>query len=76
MAVATCRICRWYKVDVGNPTKGICISQSYQADEKEATGGTASSVIPGKLLNGSNEACKNFDAKDKYSRKQRLNEGM
>ena len=51
MTMANCRTCRWYKIDIGNPTKGICISQSYQADEKEAAGGTASSVIPGKLVN-------------------------
>jgi len=74
--MANCRTCRWYKIDIGNPAKGVCISQSYQADEKEAAGGTASSVIPGKLVNGSDEACKTYDAKDKYSRAQRLKEGM
>ena len=72
--MTNCRACRWYKVDVGNPTKGICIQGSYQADEKEATGGTATSVIPGKLINGSDEACEKYE--DKPSRAQRIKEGM
>lgn len=69
-----CRACRWYKVDVGNPTKGICIKDSYQADEKEATTGSAGSVIPGKLINGSDEACEKFEPNP--SRAQRIKEGM
>jgi hypothetical protein len=69
-------MCRWYKIDVGNPTKGICISQAYQADENDASGGIASSVIPGRMVIGSNEACEKYDAKANYSRSQRLKEGM
>ena len=76
MAMATCRECRWYKVDIGNPTKGICISQSYQADEQEAAGGTTSSVIPGKLIKGSDAICNDYEVKGKSSRAQRLKEGM
>lgn len=72
--MVNCRICRWYKIDVGNPMKGLCIHGSYRADEKAATGGIASSVIPGKLINGSDEACEHYE--NKPSRAQRLKEGM
>ena len=72
--MASCRACRWYKVDVGNPIKGLCIHGGYIADEKAAAGGTASAVIPGKLINGSDEACENYEGKP--SRAQRLKEGM
>jgi len=72
--MTACRMCRWYKVDVGNPMNGICISGSYQADAKEAASGSASSVIPGKLIKGSDKVCEKFE--DKPSRTQRLKEGM
>lgn len=74
--MAKCRDCRWYKVDVGNPMKGVCIKGTYQADEKEASSSTSGgvSVIPGSMVNGSDEACEHYE--DKPSRKQRLKEGM
>ena len=72
--MTTCRACRWYKVDIGNPMKGICIVGAYQADDKEAASGSAGSVIPGKLINGSDKVCEKFE--DKPSRAQRLKEGM
>ena len=72
--MANCRSCRWYKIDVGNPTKGLCIYGSYQQDEKEAASGVAGSVVPGKLINGSDEACDNYE--DRPSRAQRLKEGV
>ena len=72
--MTSCRTCRWYKVDMGNPTKGICISGTYHTDDKGAASGSAGSVIPGKQINGSGKACEKYE--DKPSRAQRLKEGM
>ena len=72
--MTTCRECRWYKTDVGNPMKGLCISERYEADEKETAAGTATSVIPAKMVNMGDEACEKFETKP--SRAQRLKEGM
>ena len=69
-----CKDCRWYKVDVGNPMKGLCISGRYEASETETAAGTATSVIPGKIVNMRDEACEKFE--DKPSRAQRLKESM
>lgn len=74
--MSTCRACRWYRVDIGNPMKGVCIVNAYQVDSKDATSGSAGSVIPGKLIQGSDEACDKFEDKKSVSRAQRLNEGM
>lgn len=74
--MAKCRACRWYKTDIGNPTKGMCIFGSYTADAKDAAGGTASTVITGKIINGSDEECKDFEDRKSASRSQRLKEGM
>jgi len=73
--MAKCRACRWYKIDIGDPTQGLCITVSL-SDEKESTGGTASSVITGNMVNGSDEQCNNFEDKSNTSRSQRLKEGM
>ncbi|RLB68607.1 MAG: hypothetical protein DRH08_00405 [Deltaproteobacteria bacterium] len=74
--MAKCRDCRWYKTDIGNPTKGMCIHGSYKAEAKDAAGGTASTVITGKIVNGSDEECENYESKKGTSRSQRLKEGM
>jgi hypothetical protein len=72
--MSACRKCRWSRVDVGDPTKGICIAGKYEANEEEATSGTAQSVIPGKMISLSDKACDKFE--DKPSRAQSLREGM
>lgn len=72
--MANCRTCRWYKVDVGNPTKGVCIVGAYESDEKASASGTVSSVLPGKLVSGSDSACEKYE--DRPSHAQRLKEGM
>ena len=68
-----CRDCRWYKVDLGNPTKGLCIEERYEADASETTSGMASSIVKGKMIMGSDEACEKFEKKT--SRAQALKEG-
>lgn len=72
--MAKCRDCRWGKVDIGDPTKGVCIAGRYEASAAEATSGISQSVIPGKLVSLSDEACDKFEPKP--SRAQRLKEGM
>ncbi|KJS00777.1 MAG: hypothetical protein VR68_06830 [Peptococcaceae bacterium BRH_c4a] len=72
--MATCRQCRWGKVDVGDPTKGICISGKYESDASDSTSGIAQSVIPGKMVSLSDQACDKFETKP--SRAQSIKEGM
>ena len=70
----TCRKCRWARVDVGDPTKGVCIAGRRDADEKETTAGVAQAVIPGKLISLSDKACDKFEPKG--SKQQYLKDGM
>lgn len=72
--MSTCRKCRWSRIDVGNPTKGLCIAGKYEAGEEDAASGTAQSVIPGKMISLSDKACDKFE--DKPSHTQRLREGV
>lgn len=73
--MAKCRACRWYKTDIGNPTQGLCITVT-ESNVDSSTSGTASSVITGNIVNGSDEQCNNFEDKSNTSRSQRLKEGM
>lgn len=68
-----CRDCRWYKVDMGNPMKGLCIEGSYETAAGESTSGTASYVVKATMHMGTDEACDKFEGKP--SRAQRLKEG-
>jgi hypothetical protein len=72
--MATCKECRWSRVDVGNPTKGLCISGRHEGSAEETTAGIAQSVIPGKMIGLRDSACDKFDAKP--SRTQRIKEGI
>jgi len=69
----TCRKCRWSRVDIGDPTKGLCIAGRHEEEEQETTSGVAQSVIPGKMISLSDEACDKFEPKP--PRAQRLKEG-
>ena len=70
----TCRKCRWSRVDVGDPTKGLCIETKHEVSADEATSGVAQSVIPGKMIKLSDEECEKFEPKP--SRAQRIKEGI
>lgn len=70
----TCRKCRWSRVDVGDPTKGLCIEGKREARADEATSGTAQSLIPGKMIKLSDEACEKFEPKPSHA--QRIKEGI
>jgi len=56
--------------------KGLCIVGGYQVSGEDATSGSAGSVIPGKLIQGSDETCEKFEDRKSISRAQRLKEGM
>jgi len=70
----TCRKCRWSRVDVGDPTKGLCIETKHEVSAEEATSGVAQLVIPGKMLKLSDEACEKFETKPSHA--QRIKEGI
>ena len=70
----TCRECRFSDVDWGNPMKGKCLCDKYEASESETTAGVAQSVIPGRMITLDDPACEKFEPKP--SREQRLKEGL
>ncbi len=70
----TCRKCRWVRIDIGNPTKGNCIFGRRDGTAAESASGTAATIIKGKLVSLSDEACENFDTKASHA--QQIKEGI
>lgn len=70
----TCRKCRWSRVDTGDPTKGVCFVGRKDGDPEETASGTAATIIKGKRINLSDEACELFEPKPSHT--QQIREGI
>ena len=70
----TCKQCRWARVDLADPSKGVCLYGSGEASAEEVAAGTAQRVLTGKAIKLSDEACEHFEKKP--PRRQLLREGF
>ena len=62
-----CKECRYGRMGLTDPMEGYCIYGLKDTPSDETTSGTATMVVPGKMVNLRNDACENFEKKPSHS---------